>query len=390
MKIKKILLGILLLAGILGMFPLSQVHAQDAAATQNCANFLGQFNIRGDASSNPFAWINPAHYCTIQGFLYWLLQIAFVFAGVIAVLFVVLGGYWYLTSAGNEEQAEKGRKILTNSIVGLVIIIMAFALVRIVINTLKGNLTDTGTITTGTGAGSGATGGGGQQPEVTPPSAGSIQFQGPDKALITGTYRFSAIVSKSAVEYYCKTATAGFTAHPRKADGSGFDTVQSSSVTQGSADYTVTFNISPSSLGYVDQPGEISNKQMAIGFRICGQEAPASLNVPLQNSAPNTNAIAAAARATFTTILAADKKSIQVNINALTSDKQSICGFNPTSSPLAANAIEIFVNGQRVGTENLMDSSSVVEYPQPITSAKSVSVKICNYEIGGGAKTVTP
>ena len=48
------------------------------------------------------------------------------------VIFLMVGGFWYLSSAGNEEQAEKGQKTITNSIIGLVVIIMAYAIVRIV------------------------------------------------------------------------------------------------------------------------------------------------------------------------------------------------------------------------------------------------------------------
>ena len=55
---------------------------------------------------------------------------------VVAVLFIMLGGFWYLTSAGNEESAEKGQKTLTNAIIGLVVIILAATIVRIIANTV--------------------------------------------------------------------------------------------------------------------------------------------------------------------------------------------------------------------------------------------------------------
>jgi hypothetical protein len=41
-----------------------------------------------------------------------------------------------MTSAGNEEQAEKGRKILINSVIGLAVIIMSTAIVTIVASAL--------------------------------------------------------------------------------------------------------------------------------------------------------------------------------------------------------------------------------------------------------------
>ncbi|MBL8029735.1 MAG: hypothetical protein JNN11_00615 [Candidatus Doudnabacteria bacterium] len=54
------------------------------------------------------------------------------FAGIIAVIVIVWGGYLYITSAGNEEQAEKGQKAMTNAIIGVVIVIMALVIVRVI------------------------------------------------------------------------------------------------------------------------------------------------------------------------------------------------------------------------------------------------------------------
>ena len=57
-------------------------------------------------------------------------------AGAIAVIFVILGGYRYVTSAGNEEAATKGRKTIVNALIGLVFIILAYVIVNAVANFL--------------------------------------------------------------------------------------------------------------------------------------------------------------------------------------------------------------------------------------------------------------
>lgn len=54
----------------------------------------------------------------------------------VAVLFIIIGGYQYITSAGSEERAGKGKKTLINAIIGLVLIIMAYAIVSVVNGTL--------------------------------------------------------------------------------------------------------------------------------------------------------------------------------------------------------------------------------------------------------------
>lgn len=78
-------------------------------------------------------------YCTVDNVLLIAINIALVLAGSVAVLFLIIGGFWYLTSSGNDEQAEKGRKTLVNAIIGLVVVIMSFAIVQVVVKLLTAN-----------------------------------------------------------------------------------------------------------------------------------------------------------------------------------------------------------------------------------------------------------
>lgn len=65
----------------------------------------------------------------------WLLGIAFG----IAVLFLIIGGFWYITSAGNEETAEKGKNTAINAIIGIVIIILSYVIVNVISNFVGGS-----------------------------------------------------------------------------------------------------------------------------------------------------------------------------------------------------------------------------------------------------------
>lgn len=58
------------------------------------------------------------------------------FLGLIAVIMIIYGGVLYVTAAGNQENIDKGKKIIMYAVVGIVIILLAFALV----NTLLGGL----------------------------------------------------------------------------------------------------------------------------------------------------------------------------------------------------------------------------------------------------------
>ncbi|HLC43637.1 MAG TPA: hypothetical protein VJK08_00705, partial [Patescibacteria group bacterium] len=43
-------------------------------------------------------------------------------AGIIAFMFLIYGGFLYLTAAGNPESSKKGGQTIINAIIGLVII----------------------------------------------------------------------------------------------------------------------------------------------------------------------------------------------------------------------------------------------------------------------------
>ena len=51
-------------------------------------------------------------------------------AGLIAIVMIMIGGYRYIASAGNEEMAESGKKTLQWSIVGLITILLSYVLVQ--------------------------------------------------------------------------------------------------------------------------------------------------------------------------------------------------------------------------------------------------------------------
>lgn len=62
-------------------------------------------------------------------------------AGAIAVFFLIWGGFKYIASRGNEEAIESAKKTVTGAIIGIIIIVMAFAIVAIVNNLLTSQQT---------------------------------------------------------------------------------------------------------------------------------------------------------------------------------------------------------------------------------------------------------
>lgn len=62
-------------------------------------------------------------------------------AGFLAVLYLIYGGILYVTAGGDTEKATKGRTTIINAVIGIVIILVAFVIVRTVINaTISGTV----------------------------------------------------------------------------------------------------------------------------------------------------------------------------------------------------------------------------------------------------------
>ncbi len=78
--------------------------------------------------------VNPSSIPELAGKI---IRVLLYFAGIIAVIMIIVGGYLYMTAAGNESQATSGRKTLIDAIIGLVIVLLAYVIVQTLLNYLK-------------------------------------------------------------------------------------------------------------------------------------------------------------------------------------------------------------------------------------------------------------
>lgn len=60
------------------------------------------------------------------------------FIGIIAVIIILLGGFKWMTAAGNEEKVDEAKKLIGAGVIGLVVILAAFALAQFVLNAMYG------------------------------------------------------------------------------------------------------------------------------------------------------------------------------------------------------------------------------------------------------------
>jgi len=63
-----------------------------------------------------------------------LIQYLLMFLGVVAMIIILYGGYTWMTAGGNDEKVGKAKKILMAGLIGLVIILLAFAIAAFIIN----------------------------------------------------------------------------------------------------------------------------------------------------------------------------------------------------------------------------------------------------------------
>lgn len=73
----------------------------------------------------------------LQGGVGNVINIVFALVGVAAVIVVILGGVSYLTSQGDPSKVTKGKNMLITGLVGLIIVLLAFAIVNLVLTSMQ-------------------------------------------------------------------------------------------------------------------------------------------------------------------------------------------------------------------------------------------------------------
>lgn len=113
---------------------------------------------------------------TLEGYVQSIINAALVLAGVVAVAYLIIGGYQYITSSGNAETAATAKGTIMNAIIGLVVIFAAYVIIDFVMTRVirVGGSVTTGTTTTPPTGGSTPSAGDGEtvEPPTTPEGGG--------------------------------------------------------------------------------------------------------------------------------------------------------------------------------------------------------------------------
>lgn len=70
--------------------------------------------------------------------LTFILTILMALIGFVSTIYLVVGAYYYIANLGNEEVIKKGKKMMLNAVIGLVIATLSYAILAVILNLAKG------------------------------------------------------------------------------------------------------------------------------------------------------------------------------------------------------------------------------------------------------------
>ncbi len=83
------------------------------------------------------AGVSQGSSADLPSFIGNILNVLFGAFGIILVVYIVYAGILYMTASGEEEKVKKAKKIIMQTIIGIVLIIAAYSISNFVINQIQ-------------------------------------------------------------------------------------------------------------------------------------------------------------------------------------------------------------------------------------------------------------
>ncbi|HLC69608.1 MAG TPA: pilin [Patescibacteria group bacterium] len=109
-------------------------NEQNTSASQEIGK---QLNAAGGATGAGYG--NPQDPRIIVAMI---IRSALQLLGIIFVVLIIYAGYLWMTAGGNDQQVEKSKGLLKNSIIGLIILLSAYSITWFAFRIAQGNYTD--------------------------------------------------------------------------------------------------------------------------------------------------------------------------------------------------------------------------------------------------------
>jgi len=136
-KIIKYSLSVILLSMVISLIPIASSFNLSSAKAQN---WLQTVNKGGLDEVGKVYGGAPRD---IRMIVVDIIKVILGFLGIIATVIILYAGFKWMTSQGNEEEVSTAKKMLTAGVIGLVVILSAYALATFTISYLVGATTGT-------------------------------------------------------------------------------------------------------------------------------------------------------------------------------------------------------------------------------------------------------
>ena len=103
-----------------------------ALAQRGDTGSMGDTGYRGDTGGGDITLLNPLGAATFAELVQKILEALFTLSIPIVSIMVMVGGYYILTAAGNEERLKTGRNTITYAVIGFAVILIANGVVSLI------------------------------------------------------------------------------------------------------------------------------------------------------------------------------------------------------------------------------------------------------------------
>lgn len=111
-------------------------HNAQAADPLTADQFFGKDSTGAAITGKDFAGSSGLSSGNLITTISSIIRIALGFLGVVAVVIILIGGFMWMTAGGNDEKLKKAKARIYQGIIGLVIILSAYAIASFVITSI--------------------------------------------------------------------------------------------------------------------------------------------------------------------------------------------------------------------------------------------------------------
>lgn len=101
------------------------------------ATAMAQPDFTGELDNAGVQIYGSADTATIESTIAAAIQALLGFLGIVFLILIIYAGFLWMTAGGNSDRVKKARSLLLNSVIGLIIIVSAYAISDFVLQSLQ-------------------------------------------------------------------------------------------------------------------------------------------------------------------------------------------------------------------------------------------------------------